>query len=136
VARGIATPLPSPDFVLFRARAYPHAAHGWHGRMDIDDHVVRLVQKERVPGSQLAGMTLVELIEDMGMSKLQVGSKSELPRAGPRPVHASRIFKKAANQILRAGEARSAPQRDLAATGPSDPCRRSQACRLAGCVAD
>jgi hypothetical protein len=30
------------------------------------------VRKDRVPGSQIAGMTLIELMQDLSMSKLQV----------------------------------------------------------------
>jgi hypothetical protein len=40
--------------------------------LDIDEEVIRVVQKDRVPGSQVAVMTLTELMEDMGLSKLQV----------------------------------------------------------------
>jgi len=40
--------------------------------LDIDEEVIHVVQKDRVPGSQVAVMTLTELMEDMGLSKLQV----------------------------------------------------------------
>jgi hypothetical protein len=43
----------------------------WLRELDIDDRVIRLVEKERVPGCQIASMNLAELIEDLGMSKLQ-----------------------------------------------------------------
>jgi hypothetical protein len=44
----------------------------WMRDLDIDEEVIRVVQKDRVPGSQVAVMTLTELMEDMGLSKLQV----------------------------------------------------------------
>lgn len=53
-----------------------------HGRLDIDDQVVRLVRKDRVPGSQIASMTLIELMQDLSMSKLQV-RLGELVRLEP-----------------------------------------------------
>ena len=44
----------------------------WMRDLDIDDSVIQVVQNDRVPGSQIAVMTLAELMEDMGLSKLQV----------------------------------------------------------------
>ena len=44
----------------------------WMRDLDIDEEVIHVVQKDRVPGSQVAVMTLTELMEDMGLSKLQV----------------------------------------------------------------
>ena len=44
--------------------------------------MVRLVRKDRVPGSQIASMTLIELMQDLSMSKLQV-RLGELVRLEP-----------------------------------------------------
>lgn len=43
----------------------------WLQSLDVEAKVVELVEKERVPGGQLAHMTLEELVADLGMSKLQ-----------------------------------------------------------------
>jgi hypothetical protein len=40
--------------------------------IDVDEAAVQVVEKEKVPGAQLANMSLDELISDLGMSKLQV----------------------------------------------------------------
>ena len=46
-------------------------ASAWMRRLDIDEEVLQLMEKEKVPGGQLAQMTLDELITDLGMSKIQ-----------------------------------------------------------------
>ena len=47
------------------------AACAWMRRLDIDEAVLQIMDKEKVPGGQLAQMTLDELIADLGMSKIQ-----------------------------------------------------------------
>ena len=44
----------------------------WLRMIDVDEAAVQVVEKEKVPGAQLANMSLDELISDLGMSKLQV----------------------------------------------------------------
>ena len=43
----------------------------WLRSLDVEEKVVELVEKERVPGGQLTHMTLEDLVADLGMSKLQ-----------------------------------------------------------------
>ena len=43
----------------------------WLRQLDIDEAVLEVIEKEKVPGGQLAQMTLDELIADLGMSKIQ-----------------------------------------------------------------
>ena len=43
----------------------------WLRSLDVEEKVVELVEKERVPGGQLLYMTLEDLVVDLGMSKLQ-----------------------------------------------------------------
>ena len=43
----------------------------WLRSLDVEENVVEVVEKERVPGGQLLYMTLEDLVVDLGMSKLQ-----------------------------------------------------------------
>lgn len=43
----------------------------WMRQLDIDETVIAVIEREKVPGGQLAQMTLDELIADLGMSKIQ-----------------------------------------------------------------
>eukprot|EP00961_Rhodomonas_salina_P159490 2147783-Rhodomonas_salina.1 len=43
----------------------------WLRRLDIDRSVIQVIEKERLPGIQIASMDLEELISDLSMSKLQ-----------------------------------------------------------------
>ena len=43
----------------------------WLQALDIDEGVVQQIKQEKVPGAQLANMTVEELITDLGMSRIQ-----------------------------------------------------------------
>jgi len=43
----------------------------WMKSMDIDETPISIIEKEKVPGSQLLAMSLEDLMEDLQMSKLQ-----------------------------------------------------------------
>lgn len=43
----------------------------WLRSLDVEEKVVELVEKERVPGGQLVHMTIDELKSDLGMTTLQ-----------------------------------------------------------------
>ena len=59
-----------PPKVLVRLLDWVGVA-AWLRSLDVEDKVVELVEKERVPGGQLVHMTLDELKSDLGMTTLQ-----------------------------------------------------------------